>query len=222
MKIKIYLILTAVMLTLFLAPVLASGQYEDTVTDPAVNVFYRTWDGSYYKWEYDMGRPDVDIRRASIEEIHGYINVSLEVEGTIVDDELTHYLITLRDENNESYEISFNDGYCNLTTPESSSSPEYDGVGTSTFEVNFSLEYVGNPGSLRIAVVETYEWLDEEGTGEYFYDTAGPEADYPRLINRPFQPHPPAEERDSIPGFALTLIMISIATALTIYHKKSR
>jgi len=53
------------------------------------------------------------------------------------------------------------------------------GFGTDTLEITFSLEEVGNPDSLKIVEVETHDWIDAEGEGAYYYDTAGPEATEP-------------------------------------------
>ncbi len=179
MKIKKYIMALIVVATLLLATALASAGYSDSITDSTGDVYYWRWDGTSYSWRENVERPDIDITGASIQESGGVITVSIQVVGSIRDTDSHHYSIILEDENEDSYSIWFNDGTCFMSAPDFYGELEYSGIGTNTLEMVFSLEDVGNPESLRITSVETHDWLDEEETGEYYYDTAGPEADEP-------------------------------------------
>jgi len=179
MKIKKYIMALIVIATLLLAPALASAGYSDSITDSTGDVYYWRWDGTSYSWRENVERPDIDITGASIQESGGVITVSIQVVGSIRDTDSHHYSIILEDEDEDSYNIWFNYGYCYMSAPGFYGQLEYSGAGTSTLEMIFYLEDVGNPESLRIRSVETHDWVDEDETGEYYYDTAGPEADDP-------------------------------------------
>lgn len=161
------------------------GDYSDSITDDEDDVSYWYVSDGSYGWRENVEWPDIDIISASIEESDGNISVELEVKGTIQSQEDSDsyfwYSISLEDEDGQSYSVAYYFGQIQLNWPEGSEYgfTEPSGFGTSIFEVSFSLERVGNPGFLEITSVETYEYLEEAGTGEYYHDTAGPEADDP-------------------------------------------
>lgn len=165
--------------SLILTPVVASAQYTDSVSDPEGDVFYwkETEDG--YRWRENVERPNIDITSVNIEESGGGIEVSLEVKGVIHDDPGFHYQMSLEDGDGGSYGISFNNGDCYLEWPNGFKTLEYSGVSTSTFQTSFSLDEVDNPSHLEISETITHNWLEEEGEGEYYQDTAGPDAEDP-------------------------------------------
>lgn len=170
-----------VIATLLLAPALVSAGYSDEITDPEGDVSYVTETG----YEDDnVERPNIDIVRVSIEESGGEIHVELEVKGTIQEDTYVGYHINLRDENDDSYDL-YSGWYAEfigavvIEYPTGGETLEASGFGTSTLQTSFSLDLVGNPSSLRINSVETHEVIYEDESGEYYYDTAGPEADEP-------------------------------------------
>lgn len=182
MKTKTYLVAIIAFVLLLAIPGLVSADYSDTITDDEDDVFYwqETEDG--FRWKSEVERPDIDIIRVSIEEIDGNISVELEVKGTIQEDVEVWYYIALEDEDGNSYDIYKGHGYpgeCYLDYPGGGEALEPSGFGTSTFQVSFSLELVGNPESLEISEVITHDWLDSEDEGEYYHDTAGPEATEP-------------------------------------------
>jgi len=185
MKIKKYIMALIVVATLLLAPAIASAGYSDEITDPEGDVSHREWYETGWRWRENVERPDIDIVRASIEEIGGEIHVELEVKGTVRSQEDTDsylwYQISLEDEEGESYEFNYYFGELYMIWPggQQYGVIEASGFGTSTLELSFSLEDVGSPNSLQITSVETYEYLDEAGSGELYQDTAGPEADEP-------------------------------------------
>ncbi|MFW6176234.1 MAG: hypothetical protein ACOC40_00895, partial [Thermoplasmatota archaeon] len=57
--------------------------------------------------------------------------------------------------------------------------PSLSGMGSDTLRISFALSEVGNPASLTISEVATYDWIDSEESGEYYYDVAGPDATEP-------------------------------------------
>ena len=180
MKIKKYVVAIIVLTTLLLAPAIASAQYSDSISDSTGDVFHWEWDGTSYRWRENVERPDIDITGASIRESGGYIYASIEVKGTIRATYEIHYNIMLVDEDGESYDIWYTDGVGYIQSPYFYGTLEQvSGVGTSTLEVVLSLEDLGYPASLEIASVETHDWLDDVESGEYYLDTAGPEADEP-------------------------------------------
>jgi len=169
MKIKKYVVAIIVLTTLLLAPAIASAQYSDSISDSTGDVFHWEWDGTSYRWRENVERPDIPD-----------IYASIEVKGTIRATYEIHYNIMLVDEDGESYDIWYTDGVGYIQSPYFYGTLEQvSGVGTSTLEVVLSLEDLGYPASLEIASVETHDWLDDVESGEYYYDTAGPEADEP-------------------------------------------
>ena len=155
------------------------GDYSHSITDDEDDVFYYYYSEDSWGWQENVERPDIDIIRASIEESGGVIFVELEVKGTIQEDAEIWYRITLEDEDGNSYEMGYAQGTGYLEHPTGAMVIEPSGFGTDTLEISFSLDDVGNPDSLEIVEVETHDWIDAEGEGEYYYDTAGPEADEP-------------------------------------------
>ncbi len=172
-----------VSLILMLALILVStfpvmGQYSDEITDPQGDVsWWRYVDGRYTWGEGE--RPNIDIIGAQIYRDGDDIVASLEVVGSIRSDNNVIYHIYLIDEEGQTYGIHFQDGICYLYGPGIYDTIEFTGVGTSTFETSFSLESVGYPSSLSISEIYTWDWVEGEGEGEYYMDTAGPEADDP-------------------------------------------
>ncbi|MFO7791351.1 MAG: hypothetical protein R6W73_00010 [Candidatus Saliniplasma sp.] len=183
MKIKKYVMAMIVVAALLLAPALASAQYSDEITDSTDDVDYWYYSESGYGWDNNVERPDIDIVRASIEESGGEIHVELEVKGTIQEDEELWYYIGLRDENDESYDLysgyyyTDTSGVVYLNYPTGAETLDASGFGTSTLQTSFSLELVGNPESLEIDSVETYDWKDSVDSGEYYIDEAEPGTD---------------------------------------------
>jgi len=156
-----------------------NGDYSDSITDDEGDVFYYYQDEDSWGWQENVERPDIDIIRASIEESGGEIFVELEVKGTIQEDVEVWYVITLEDEEGDSYKMGHWQGTGYLDHPTGGMYIEPSGFGTNTLEITFSLDDVGNPDSLEIVEVETHDWIDAEGEGAYYYDTAGPEATEP-------------------------------------------
>ncbi len=175
-KLLVALIALALLLTV---PGVVSAQYQDEITDPRGDVSHYRITETGYTWRHNVDRPDVDIRAASIREEAGDIIVSLEVEGNIRSASNFWYHIYLEDGEGQTYSIHFETGNCWLHSPYYSGNLEYSGVGTNTFQTSFPLEEVGHPTTLSIVEVYTWEWTEDEGTGEYYWDTAGPEADDP-------------------------------------------
>ena len=89
------------------------------------------------------------------------------------------YYVYLEDENEDSYTIQSEGGNGYLTFPNGYITPNISGIGTDTLEASFSLTQVNNPSSLTISEVGTYDWIDSEDSGEYYYDVAGPDATEP-------------------------------------------
>ncbi len=164
---------------------MVSAQYSESVSDGEDDVSYYKWTDSGYRWKENVVRENIDITRVGIEESGGNISLELEVKGTILSQEQSEfdvwYSISLEDGNEDSYDISYNFGTLSISWPEGQELgfTEASGFGTSTFEVSFSLDKVGNPDSLKITSAETYEYLEEQGSGEHYEDSAGPESDDP-------------------------------------------
>lgn len=165
-------------------PTIASAQYSDEVTDSTGDVkHWRVTDTGSYGWRENVERPNVDIVRTSIDESAGELNVELEVKGTIQsdaqEDSFFMYVIEMEDGDGESYDITYSFGQIYFEWP---GGTEYGftepaGFGTSTLQVSFLLEEYGNPDSLEISSVTTYEYTGSAGTGEYYMDEASPGSD---------------------------------------------
>ncbi|MEF8874721.1 MAG: hypothetical protein V5A88_08665 [Candidatus Thermoplasmatota archaeon] len=185
MEAKKYLVAIIAIALLLAIPGLVGAQHSDFISDSEDDVFYWEETENGFRWKENVEHEDIDIISSSIEEIDGNISVELEVQGIIQSQDQSQsnvwYSISLEDGEGESYSISyqFGDLYINWPGGQEYGFTEPSGFGTSTFEVSFSLDDFGNPDSLQIMSVETYEYLEAEGTGEYYTDSAGPEADEP-------------------------------------------
>ncbi len=178
MKIKKYIMALIVVAALLLAPALASAQYSDSISDPQGDVLYHHYSDGRYRWG-EGERPDIDIIGAEIEREGDDILVSLEVVGSIRDEDNILYKIILEDEDQNTFTIDFKGGECLFYGPNIYDSIEYSGVGTSTFQTRIPLVDFDNPESLRIAEIYTWDWFEGEDEQEFYHDTAGPEADDP-------------------------------------------
>ncbi|MFO7991162.1 MAG: hypothetical protein R6U61_02575 [Thermoplasmata archaeon] len=184
-KITVLVSLMALMTALMLlTPTIASAQYSDEITDPTGDVdHWRVTDTGGYGWRENVERPDVDIVRVSIEESGGNLTVELEVKGTIQsdaqEDSYFMYVIELENGDGESYDITYSFGQIYFEWPGGTEYgfTEPTGFGTSTLQVSFLLEEYGNPDSLEISGVTTYEYTGSAGTGEYYMDEASPGSD---------------------------------------------
>ncbi len=177
---KRYMIAVMALALLLVIQGMSSAQYSDEITDPRGDVSHWRVTETGYGWRHNVERSDVDIRETRIREETGEIIVSLQVEGNIRSEENFWYHIYLEDEEEETYSIHFEAGNCLLYSPYYYSNLiEFSGVGTNTFQTSFSLEDVGQPSTLSIVEVYAWEWMETDETGEYYWDTAGPEADDP-------------------------------------------
>ncbi|MEF8873476.1 MAG: hypothetical protein V5A88_02260 [Candidatus Thermoplasmatota archaeon] len=179
MKRIMYVAATLLITLVLLSPVIASAQYEDTITDSEDDLFYYKETDSGWSWVEGVERPDVDIIEVEVTESGGEIVTSLEVKGTIQEDTQVWYSISLEDGNGDSYEVMYTQGTGYLEYPNGGMSIEPSGFGTSTFEASFSSEDVGNPSSLSITDAQTHDWIDTGEEGEHYVDVAGPEAEDP-------------------------------------------
>ncbi len=179
-KKRIYIAVSLLIALLLLAtPILTSAQYDDSITDSDGDVFYWKETETGWRWQEGVERPNIDIIRTETTEDNGNILVSLEVKGAIINDDAIIYMVYLEDEEGDSYTLNYHDGSCWIYAPQAYEQIQADGIGSSTLEMSFSLAHVGDPSELSIARVETYDWIDAEGEGEYYHDTAGPEAEPP-------------------------------------------
>ncbi|MFW6304453.1 MAG: hypothetical protein ACOC1V_01590 [Candidatus Saliniplasma sp.] len=172
-----------VVAALLFAPAIASAQYSDEITDSTNDVAYYEWTDTGYSVDEDVTRDKIDIVRVSIDESGGNITAELEVKGSILSDEETEshmwYMISMEDGDGVSYEIYYYFGQIYIewedgmeygfTTP--------SGFGTSTLEIEFSLDTINNPDSLELTSATTYEYTESEGSGEYYMDEAEPGTD---------------------------------------------
>ncbi len=177
----VVVVLLVMMILVGFASVPAQAQYSDSIDDSTDDVDYWRVTDNEYEWKENVERPDIDIVRASIEKSGGDIQVELEVKGSVRNESELWYTISLEDEEGEAYNIhigqSMYGGTCHLGYPNGGKTLDeqnYSGFGTSTFTVSFSLDEVGNPASLEITSVGTYDWLEAENQGEYYYDEAEP------------------------------------------------
>lgn len=184
MELKKYVVAIIAIALLLAIPGLGGAQYTDSVDDTEDDVFYwqETEDG--FRWKENVVREDIDIIRTSIEQIAGNISLELEVQGNIQSQEQTQsnvwYSISLEDGDGESYDVVYYFGDIYIDWPGGQQSGFIDpNFGTSTLEVSFPLDQVGNPDSLEITSVNTYEYLESQGSGEYYRDSAGPAAEEP-------------------------------------------
>lgn len=163
-----------------------------------------------------MIRPNLDIVRTSINEEDEQIRVELEVLGYIKSQNQSyyhvHYIICLENEEGEHYCIIYDFGDFYMSWEESKHNiTEYSGFGANTLKFSFSLYDIGNPDSLSIKYLETYEYTHHRGSGEYYKDSAEPEGE-PTIE--------PSNEKDEIPGFHILLLAVSVILPEMMYHKR--
>lgn len=179
MKMKKYIVILLAISLLLVTTSLASGQYNDSFTDSTGDVWYYQYTETKFQWKEGVERPDIDITRVEVSESGNTITVSLRVKGTISNRNEVVYEISLEDENEDTYQVLFTGGQCYLEGPNSYMMLEASGVGTSTLETSVSLSEINNPSSLDVVEAYSWDWIDAEGEGEYYYDVAGPEATSP-------------------------------------------
>ncbi|MFP4050792.1 MAG: hypothetical protein ACLFVB_03535 [Thermoplasmata archaeon] len=179
MRVQKYMVILLAISLMLVIPTIASAQYNDSVNDSDGDVFYYQITDSSAYWDTNKERPDIDIREVDLSESGGTVTVSMTVKGSITSSEMVWYYLILEDENEDTYQIQTEGSNAYMMFPNGYMTPSLSGIGSDTLRISFALSEVGNPASLTISEVETYDWIDSEESGEYYYDVAGPDATEP-------------------------------------------
>ncbi len=183
MKTKILMVVFLAIALMLATPNLASAQYSDSISDPTGDIDHYRWTETGYSIQEDVDRPNIDIVSISTEESGGNLTIEMEVQGTVQSDDQSEshmwYVISLEDENGDTYDLTYYFGQLYIDWPQGIEYgfTEPTGFGTSTLQIDFSLDAINNPDSLEITDAITYEYTASEGTGEYYTDTAEPAED---------------------------------------------